>query len=126
MLGWSNYYKIAHDFRRAAIWLDSQAYWIAAKALCRKFDLSTAQCLRKYGTENCISLNGVLSLKRAQDVQTAWLQQSPESYRAGTGYYLDDVDWEVEFRSYDHRRPGSMDLRLIEDLCARTQVTLYS
>lgn len=112
VLGWSNYYKIAHDFSRAANWLDYQAFWIAAKALCRKFDLSTAQCLRKYGTENCISLNGILTLRRAQDVQMVWRQQAPEPYRPGTGCYLEDVDWEVELRLYDRRRPGSMDFKV--------------
>jgi hypothetical protein len=112
VLGWSNYYKIAHDFRRAANWLDHHAYWIAAKALCRKFDLSTAQCLRKYGIGNCISLHGILSLRRAQDVQTAWYPQAPKPYRPGTGCYLEDVDWEVEFRMYDQRRPGSMDFKV--------------
>ena len=47
--GWSNYYKIACNFSKSANWLDYQAFWIAVKALCRKFDISTAQGLRKYG-----------------------------------------------------------------------------
>jgi hypothetical protein len=45
--GWSNYYKIAHNFSKAASLLDHHAFWIATKALCRKLDLTTAQCLAK-------------------------------------------------------------------------------
>ena len=112
VLGWSNYYKIAHDFSRAANWVDYQAFWIAVKALCRKFDLSTAQCLRKHGTGLGFSVHNVVPLKRAQDLQMVWRQEAPAPYRPGTGSYLDDVDWEVELRLYDRRRPGSMDFKV--------------
>ena len=47
--GWANYYRIAHDFSRAANTLDFHAYWIGVRALCRRYDISTAQCIRRYG-----------------------------------------------------------------------------
>ena len=110
--GWSNYYKIAFNFSKAANWLDHKALWIAVKALCRKFDISTAQCLRKYGRgKNQISINEKYVLKRAQDISMTWHQDSPQPYEPGTGCYLDDVDWEAEVRRYEQRRPGSMDFK---------------
>ena len=110
--GWSNYYKIAFNFSKAAYWLDHKALWIAVKALCRKFDISTAQCLRKYGRgRNQISINEKYVLKRAQDIPMTYRQDSRQPYEPGTGCYLDDVDWEAEVRRYEGRRPGSMDLK---------------
>ena len=47
--GWANYYRIAHDFSRAANTLDYHAFWIGVKALSRRYDISVAQCIRKYG-----------------------------------------------------------------------------
>jgi RNA-directed DNA polymerase len=110
--GWSNYYKIAFNFSKSANWLDYQAFWIAVKALCRKFDISTAQCLRKYGRgQNRISINEKYMLKRAQDTSMSWHQDAPTPYKPGTGCYLDDVDWEAEVRRFEQRRPGCMDLK---------------
>ena len=114
VLGWSNYYKIANDFSKSANWLDYQAFWIAVKTLCRKFDITTAQCLRKYGRgQNGISLGESYRLKRAQDIPMTWRQEAPTPYEPGTGCYLDDVDWEVESRRYEKRRPGSMDFKAL-------------
>ena len=110
--GWSNYYKIAYNFSASANRLDYQAFWIAVKALCRKFDISTAQCLRKYGRgQNRISINENYMLKRAQDIPMSWQQEAPTPYEPGTGCYLDDVDWEAEVRRYERGRPGRMDLK---------------
>jgi len=111
--GWSNYYRIANNYAKVANRLDYHAFWIGIKTLCRKFDLSTAQCLRRYGTGNCISMGGIHTLMRAQDISMDWRQHAPQPYRPGTGCYLEDVDWEVEFRSYDWRRPGSMDFKVL-------------
>ncbi len=115
VVGWSNYYKIAHDFSRVANQLDYHAFWIAVKALCRRFDITTAQCLRRYGRgESSISMGESYVLKRAQDIQMSWKQGSPKPYEPGTGCYLDDVDWEAEVRQYENRqRPGRMDFKVM-------------
>jgi len=114
-VGWANYYRIAHDFKRMANQLDYHAFWIAVKTLCRRYDITTAQCLRKYGCGKAgISIGDSYVLKRAQDTQVSWKQASPEPYEPGTGCYLDDVDWEVEVRRYESRqRPGRMDFKAL-------------
>jgi len=110
--GWANYYRIAHDFSRAANTLDFHAYWIGVKALCRRYDISTAQCIRKYGQGDNLNVGGSYTLKRAQDIKMSWKQESPKPYTPGTGCYLDDVDWEAEVRQYENRqRPGRMDFK---------------
>ena len=47
--GWSNYYRIAHDFSSAANRWTSTLTGSRVKALCRRYDITTAQCIRKYG-----------------------------------------------------------------------------
>ena len=37
----------------------------------------------------------------------------PEPYRPGTGCYLEDLDWEVDFRLLESRRPGRMDTKAL-------------
>ena len=112
VVGWANYYRIAHDFNRMANQLDYHAFWIAVKALCRRYDITTAQCIRKYGRGENISIGNSYVLKRAQDIQMSWKQEPPKPYDPGTGCYLDDVDWEAEVRQYENRqRPGRMDFK---------------
>lgn len=112
VVGWANYYKIAHDFNRMANQLDYHAFWIAVKALCRRYDITTAQCIRKYGRGESISISDSYVLKRAQNIKMSWKQKPPEPYEPGTGCYLDDVDWEAEVRQYENRqRPGRMDFK---------------
>jgi RNA-directed DNA polymerase len=111
--GWSNYFRIAHDYSRAASTLDHHAFWIATKALCRKFDLSTAQCLRKYGNGVYIGMGEGCMLTKAQDTKMDYYHRSPAPYQPGTGCYLEDLDWEVDFQHYEGRRPGSMDSKVL-------------
>ena len=109
---WSNYFRIAHDFHRAANTLDYHAFWIATKSLCRKFDLSTAQCLRKYRTGATIGMSENCMLSRAQDTKMDYHLRNPDPYRPGTGCYLDDFDWEADFQILEGRRPGRMDSKV--------------
>jgi len=113
VLGWSNYFKIAHNFNGAAVVLDHQAFWIATKALCRKFDISTAKCLRKYRFGNYIGVDRHLTLKKAQDISISLDFRGPDSYTPGLGIYFDDLDWEVDFQIFESTRPGSMDFKIL-------------
>lgn len=111
--GWSNYFRIAHNFSQAANTLDHQAFWIATKALCRKFDLTTAKCLHRYRFGSVIGIDESCTLMRAQDVKMVSRLLPPEPYQPGTGCYLEDLDWEVDFRLLERRRPGRMDTKVL-------------
>jgi len=110
--GWSNYFKIAHNFSRVAHLLDHKAYWTAVKAICLKEDITTAQCLRKYGYRNTIGIHDQRTLARFQDTKATYYPSSPQPYQPGCDQpYLEDDHWEVGFVLYDRSRPGSGDLK---------------
>ena len=93
--------------------LDHHAFWIAVKAFCRKFDLSTAQCLAKYAQGGTISVGAGRTLQRASDIKMSLDFRNPEPYTPGTVTYLDDLDWEADFRMYEGERLGSMDFKVL-------------
>ena len=110
--GWSNYFKIAHNFSGVANRLDHDAYWIAAKSICRKEDISTAKCLRKYGRRNTISVHKDCALARFHDTATTYYYSSLEPYQPGSHQpYLEDDEWEAAFVLHDRQRPGCGDLK---------------
>ena len=110
--GWSNYFKAAHNFSQVAHGLDYKAYWIAVKAICRKEDISTAKCLRKYGLQNTIGVHEDCALARFQDTASAYYCTSPEPYQPGCHQpYPEDDEWEVAFVLSDRSRPGRGDLK---------------
>ena len=103
--GWSNYFKIAHNFSQVANGLDHEAYWIAAKAICRKENISTAKCLRKYGRRGTIGVHKDCTLAHFQDTAATYYYSSPEPYQPGSNQpYLEDDEWEAAFVLPD--RPG--------------------
>jgi len=110
--GWSNYFKIAHDFSKVAHGLDHRAFWIAVKAICRKEDISTAKCLRKYSRRTTLGVHEDCTLARFQDTVTTYYYSSPEPYQPGCHQpYPEDDEWEVAFGLSDRQRPGSGDLK---------------
>jgi len=113
VLGWSHYFKIAHNYNGAAGTLDHHAFWIATKALCRKFDITTAQCLRKYGRGKSISMGEGCTLRMFQDTKMSLNFRGPKPYEPGTGCYLEDLDLEADFRIYEGLRFGSMDFKVL-------------
>jgi len=110
--GWSNYFKIAHNFSQVAHGLDHNAYWTAVKSICRKEGITTAQCLRRYSSRNTIGVHEHCSLAKFQDTAMSYYASSPEPYCPGSVQpYLEDNEWEVELVLYDRSRPGSGDLK---------------
>jgi hypothetical protein len=110
--GWANYFKIAHNFSQVAHGLDHKAYWIAAKAICRKNDMSTAQCLRKYSFHNTIGVHEDRTMARFQATTSTYYYPSPEPYQPGRNQpYPEDDEWEAAFVYPDRPRPGSGDLK---------------
>ena len=92
--------------------MDHKAFWIAAKAICRKEDISTARCLRKYRLGNTIGVHEDCSLARFQDTAAAYYYSSPKLYQPGCHQpYPEDDEWEAAFVLPDRRRPGQGDLK---------------
>ncbi len=111
--GWSHYFKIGHNFSKMASLVEYHSFWIATKALCRKFDLSTAQCLARYARGGYFSVGDGCTLQKASDITMSLDYRNPEPYKPGAATYLADLDWEADFRIYERTRPGSMDLKVL-------------
>jgi hypothetical protein len=110
--GWSNYFKAAHNFSQVGHGLDHKAFWIAVKAICRKEDISTAQCLRRYRLQDTIGVHEDCALARFQDTAAAYYYTSPKPYQPGCNQpYLEDDEWEAAFVFSNRRRPGCGDLK---------------
>ncbi len=82
------------------------------KAICRKEDISTAKCIRKYVLQNTIGVHRGFTLARFQDTASAYYYVSPKPYQPGCNQpYPEDDEWEVTFVLHERRRPGSGDLK---------------
>ena len=109
--GWSHYYKIAHNYAKAASYMDNFAYWTAVKAICRKLDISTGQCLRKHIFNKAIGVHPTCTLAKFSEVSMSLDYHGPEQYMPGKGDYPSDSEMEADFRIYEKGRSGSMDLK---------------
>jgi len=110
--GWSEYYRIAHDFPRRAGTLDHYAFWIAVKAICRKLDITTAQAVKRYGTRGRIRVSESCELHQFSGIPVKLDFRGPEVYEPGKSATESDSDLEVSFSRYNERkRPGNMDLK---------------
>ena len=109
--GWSNYFKIAHNFSKVGHGLDHKVFWIAVKAICRKSDISTAQCLRRHRFGNTLGVHDACTLACFTDMDSTYYVASPEPYQPGSRQcYLEDAEWETAF-VYHERGPGCGDLK---------------
>jgi group II intron reverse transcriptase/maturase len=110
--GWSNYFKIAHNFSQVAHGLDHKAFWIAAKAICAKESISTAQCFRKYRFQNAFGVHEDCVMAHFQDTEATYYSRSPTPYQPGCYQpYPEDDEWEAVFIFPDRARPGRGDLK---------------
>ena len=62
--GWSNYFRIAHNYSRVAGKLDHHAFWSSIQTICRKNDISTARAIGKYYKGKHIQLDENCKLAR--------------------------------------------------------------
>jgi hypothetical protein len=81
--GWSNYFKIVHNFSQVANGLDHKAFWIAVKAICRKADISTAKCLSRHRFKNTIGVHEACTLARFADTAASHHYAAPKPYQPG-------------------------------------------
>jgi len=109
--GWSEYYRIACNYSRAAGRLDHYAFWSAAKAICRKLDISTGRCLRRYRMGNTLGLHRACRLAKFSDTKMRLDYRRPPVYEPGHGRYATDLELEMEVPFIERKRYGSADLK---------------
>ena len=110
--GWANYFKVAHNYSKVAHGLDHKAYWMAVKTICRKEDISSAKCLRRYALGNTIGVHEHCALARFQDTAWSYFPTTPDPYQPGSHQpQMEDDEWEAAFVLPDRNRPGRGDLK---------------
>jgi group II intron reverse transcriptase/maturase len=110
--GWSEYYRIAHNFTHIAGTLDHHAFWTAVKAICRKQDITTAQCVKKYGSGGVIRFDGTYQLATFSGISMKLDYRGPKSYEPGSAIYPTDSEMDADFTRYNEKgRLGSQDLK---------------
>ena len=82
------------------------------KTICRKQDISTAKCLRKYMRQNTIQVHDGCKLAKFCDTSPVFDYRAPEPYQPGVDQPNDaDAELEADYRFYEGQRPGCMDLK---------------
>jgi group II intron reverse transcriptase/maturase len=109
--GWSNYFKIAHNFATVAGLLDHLAHWAMVKAISRKYDISSGKVHRKFYFKGRIGVSKKKAIARFSDTKMSLDYRGPAAYEPGNAVYLEDHEWEVEHFSSSNR-PGQADLKL--------------
>jgi len=111
--GWSNYFKIAHNFSVVAAKLNHIAHWAMVKAISLKNDKSSKQVHRKFYFKGRIGVSPGRTLVRFTDTKMLHGTSRPMDYEPGKGIYLEDNEWEADFLRPNKTRPGQMDLKLM-------------
>ena len=111
--GWSNYFKIAHNFSQVANGLDYKAYWIAVRAICRKEDISTAQVSPQVPSSGIplVFTKTVPWPALKIRLRRTTIRRQSRINPAVTSTYPEDDEWEAAFVFRERRRPGSGDLK---------------
>lgn len=110
--GWSEYYRIACDFTDKAATFDHWAFWIAVKAICRKLDIPTGRCVKKFYRNTTIYVDKYCQLETFSGKTMKLDYRKPEPYISGNGIYENDAEQEADFSSFCEKlRFGSMDYK---------------
>jgi len=109
--GWSNYFRLAHNFSNIAGKLNSISHWIMVKAISRKNDISSGKVHRRYYFDGRIGVSAKRTMTRFTDIKMLRDYSGPMKYEPGKAIYLEDQEWEADFRVPDKTRPGQMDLK---------------
>jgi len=110
--GWSNYFKIAHNYNAIAGKLDDIAHWAMVKAISRKNDISSKRVHQKFYFNSRIGVSKDRTIVRFSDTKVSCYSQRPVEYEPGKGTYQEDYEWEADLRRSDRNRLGQMDLKL--------------
>ncbi len=116
VLGWGQYFRIAHNYAKVAGRLDYHTFWSMVKAICKKLDISTAQCMKRFKAKGTIHYQGVEYLARLSNMSMTHDFTKPDPYTPD-GIVEYEHDLEVDLppkRSSEGIRPGIMDLKLAQ------------
>jgi RNA-directed DNA polymerase len=110
--GWSEYYRVAHNFPAIAGTLDHWALWIALKAICRKFDIPTGTAMKRYYRKGIIQVTEQCQLATFTGIKVKLDYRGPEPYLPGVAAYETDDEMEAAFSRYmEGIRHGGMDVK---------------
>ena len=108
--GWSEYFRIAHNFSACTGKLDNEAFWTAIKAICRKFDISTCAAMKRFYHNGRIQVDESCRLEKFSGFSMKLDYRGPEPYSPAKSLYETDNDMEATF-SLERGRLGSMDVK---------------
>lgn len=108
--GWSEYFRIAHNFTACAGKLDNEAFWTALKAICRKLDIPTGAAMKRFYRNGGIQVDGFCRLEKFSGISMKLDYRGPEPYSPAKSLYETDNDMEATFSS-ERGRLGSMDVK---------------
>ncbi|MCL2463156.1 MAG: group II intron reverse transcriptase/maturase [Defluviitaleaceae bacterium] len=111
--GWREYFRVAHDLSEMAGSLDHYALWSAAKAACRKFDIPSGKCFKRFYRNGGFQVDENCRLVQFSGTPMKLDYRGPEEYVPGRGVYLEDDELEPthHFSEKGNRRMGGADLR---------------
>ncbi len=113
--GWSEYFRIAHNFTDLAGTLDHEALWIGLKAICRKLDIPTGTAMKRFYRNGTLQVDDLCRLETFSGISMKLDYRGPEPYTPGTGgenaYETDDdMEWALA-RFNERQRLGNMDVK---------------
>jgi len=108
--GWSEYFRIAHNFTTCAGKLDHEALWTALKAICRKFDIPTGAAMKRFYRNGGIQVDRFCRLEKFRNTSVRLYYRGPEPYTPGMSNHETDNDMEAMFPN-ERRRPGKSDVK---------------
>lgn len=112
--GWSEYFRIAHNFTDLAGTLDHHALWIALKAICRKNDIPTGRAMKRFYRDGKIHIDEYCELEQFSKFSLKLDYRGPEPYEPGEGEYESEDDLEAAFARFNERqRFGSLDVKFL-------------
>jgi len=110
--GWSEYFRIAHNFTDIAGTLDHWAFWTAVKAICRKLDIPTGRCVKKYYRGGTIQVDESCRLEQFSGISMKLDYRGPELYEPEKATYETDEEMDAAFARFNERmRFGNMDVK---------------
>lgn len=110
--GWSEYFRIAHNFTDLAGTLDHHALWIALKGICRKFDIPTGTAMKRYYRRGGLQVDDLCRLETFSGFSMKLDYRGPEPYQPGQSDYETDNEMEAAFAQFNERqRLGNLDAK---------------